>query len=378
MKIAIDARFLGPEGTGMGRYTEELVRQLEKIDKLNEYHILLRTANFDIWQPNSPNFHRVLADVHWYTPKEQIVIPKILRKLSPDLTHFPANAAPLLAPGKIVLTIHDLIQAQSKDLSSSTKSAAVFTAKKFAFNIAIRRSAHRALKIIVPAHAIKDKVVTDLKINPDKIAITYEATDEKFFKWGETQFTTKQIEGVLQKYQIKSPFLLYVGTAFPYKNLNTLVEALDLLPKQLSLVCVGKPTLFHERLRQFTREKKLASRVILPGFVPDEDLAVLFQTAEMYTFPSLSEGFGLPAVEAMASKLPVVCSNIPVLKEVCGDNALFFDPHDPKDIATKIFRVHEDKKLREKLIKEGLERAKQFSWRKMAAQTLLIYEEALK
>lgn len=378
MKIAIDARFLGPEGTGIGRYTEELVRELEKIDKINEYYILLRAANFDIWKPTSPNFNRVLADVRWYTPQEQMAIPRILRKIKPDVTHFPANAAPLLAPGKIVLTIHDLIQAQGTDISSSTRSAAVFRAKKLAFQVALRQGTRRATKVIVPTNATKDIVVQALKVDPHKISVTYEATDEKFFTWGEKKITAKEKESVLKRYLIKEPFLVYVGNTYPYKNLNKLAQALALLPAEISLVCIGKRTIFHERLNSFAREIGIAKRLIMPGFVPDEDLATLYRAATAYVFPTLSEGFGLPALEAMASQLPVVCSDIPVLKEVCGDNAEYFDPHDEKDIASKISKVSNDEKLRERLVKEGLERAHQFSWRKMAAQTLLIYEEVLK
>ena len=113
----------------------------------------------------------------------------------------------------------------------------------------------------------------------------------------------------------------------------------------------------------------------MPGFVADEDLSILYRAAETYVFPSLSEGFGLPAIEAMASRLPLACSDIPVFREVCGDNAVFFNPTDPADIASKISEVLNDQKLHEKLVKEGLERARQFSWRKMTAQTLLVYEE---
>jgi glycosyltransferase involved in cell wall biosynthesis len=376
MKIAIDARFLGPEGTGIGRYVEELVRELEKIDQINKYYVLLKSSNFDIWKPLKPNFHRVLADARWYTPKEQFLIPQVLRKINPDLTHFPANAAPIITPGKIVLTIHDLIQVQSTDISSSTKSSFVFGVKRLAFKAALFRSARRAHKIIVPTNAIKDRVATDLKIPADKIAVTYEAPDEKFFTWGEKKISKFEKESVLKKHMIKPPFLLYVGNVYPYKNLNRLVDALALLPKEISLACVGRRTPFHEKLNSFVKEKGLGSRVVMPGFVSDEDMAVLYHAAAAYAFPTLSEGFGLPAVEAMASRLPVVCSDIPVLKEVCGDNAEYFDPDDPLNIASKVSKVLNDRKLRDRLIKEGLERAHQFSWRKMAAQTLLIYEES--
>jgi glycosyltransferase involved in cell wall biosynthesis len=107
-------------------------------------------------------------------------------------------------------------------------------------------------------------------------------------------------------------------------------------------------------------------------------LAVLYRAAEAYVFPSLSEGFGIPALESMASRLPVVCSDIPVLREVCGDNVIYFNPNDEGDIAKKVKQVLDDKKLKERLIKGGLERVRQFSWRKMAAQTLAIYSEAVR
>src|SRR2546429_7734202 len=171
MKIAIDARFLGPDGTGIGRYTEELVRQLEQLDKANQYHILLRAANFDLFQPISPNFHRVLADVHWYSPKEQLVIPRILRRLSPDLTHFPYDAPPIFAPGKVITTIHDLTKADFQSVSSSTKSPGLYWIKQSAYKLALHRGAERSVKIIVPTHAVKDKVVQDLHVPPEKVVV---------------------------------------------------------------------------------------------------------------------------------------------------------------------------------------------------------------
>lgn len=378
MKIVIDARFLGPEGTGIGRYTEKLLENLQVLDKINDYWVVLRSSNFDLFQPINPNFRKVIADARWYSVKEQLVIPKLLLAIKPDLVHFPHFNIPVAYRGKFVVTIHDLIKSDFADKSATTRMPLVYWTKHFVYERVIRQAAGRAKRIIVPTNTIKDKVVSRLGTNPDKISVTYEAADEKFFRWGEGKLSPEKAQEVLKKYHISKPFIIYVGNAYPYKNLDRLLLALKLLPLKLSLVNPSARSVFYEKLADQARSEDLTDRVILPGYVSDEDLSILYRSAESYVFPTLSEGFGIPALEAMASGLPVVCSDIPVLKEVCGDNALYFDPHDEKDMAEKINLILSDKKLRAALIKEGLERAKQFSWRKMAAQTLRVYEEVLK
>lgn len=377
MKILIDARFLGPEGTGIGRYTEKLLENLQVIDQTNDYYVVLRASNFDLFQPINPNFRKVIADARWYTVKEQLLIPKILLSIKPDLVHFPHFNIPVTYTGKFVVTIHDLIKSDFASTSSSTRVPLVYWTKHFVYEQVVRLAVQRARQVIVPTNTIKEKVIKQLGTAESKINVTYEAADEKFFTWGEEKRVESGELEVLRKYQVKKPFIIYVGNAYPYKNIDRLLEALKILPSNLSLVNPSARSVFYEKLADKARQEGLSDRVVLPGFVPDEDLAVLYRAAEAYVFPTLSEGFGIPALEAMASKLPVVCSDIPVLREVCGDNALYFDPLNVRDIAQKITQVLADKKLRETLISEGLERSKQFSWRKMAAQTLQIYEEAM-
>lgn len=378
MKFLIDARFLGPEGTGIGRYTEKLLENLQALDKVNDYWVVLRSSNFDLFQPTNPNFRKVIANARWYSIKEQLLIPKVLLSINPDLVHFPHFNIPVAYRGKFVVTIHDLIKSDFASSSASTRTPLVYWAKHFIYERIVRKAVSGARKVIVPTDTIRDKVVKQLGTDPEKIVVTYEAADEKFFEWGEEDVSNKEVETVLRKYHIRKPFIIYVGNAYPYKNLDRLLLSLKLLPKNLSLVNPSARSVFYEKLAEKAREEGLSNRVILPGYVPDEDLAILYRAAEAYVFPTLSEGFGIPALEAMASKLPVACSDIPVLREVCGDNALYFDPYSEKDIAEKINLILSDKKLRNDLVKEGLERARQFSWRKMAAQTLRAYEEAVK
>jgi glycosyltransferase involved in cell wall biosynthesis len=174
-----------------------------------------------------------------------------------------------------------------------------------------------------------------------------------------------------------SPFILYVGNAYPYKNLERLVESFDLLDRpDYQLVLVGKKDYFYERLQTFIAQRGLKN-VIFTGFVSDGQLAWLYQHAAAYVFPSLSEGFGLPGLEAMAAGLPVISSNATCLPEVYGSAAHYFNPHDSADMATKIREVLDDDKLRQQLISAGQIRVKDFSWERMARETLEVYREVL-
>jgi glycosyltransferase involved in cell wall biosynthesis len=186
---------------------------------------------------------------------------------------------------------------------------------------------------------------------------------------------------VLKKINIKKPYLLYVGNAYPHKNLEQLVWAFEKLTKDyqkdLHLVLVGELDYFYKRLQDGLKEGAAASshqRIIFTDFISDEDLAVLYQNASLYIFPSLCEGFGLPPLEAMTYRLPVVCSEAACLPEVLKEAAVYFNPTDIEDMAKKIKRVLEDKKLQEKLADSGSRIIQKYSWAKMAQQTLKIYK----
>jgi glycosyltransferase involved in cell wall biosynthesis len=169
-------------------------------------------------------------------------------------------------------------------------------------------------------------------------------------------------------------FILYVGNAFPYKTRERLVDAFSLSThKDLELVLVGKTDYFYEQLRDYIANRGVP-RVTLTGFVPDEELAWLYGHTVLYTFPSLSEGFGLPGLEAMLYDVPVVASNATTLPEVYGDAAEYFNPRDPKDIAHAIDTLIDDPERQKQLIAAGRKRTQQFSWSRMAKETLAVYK----
>jgi glycosyltransferase involved in cell wall biosynthesis len=173
---------------------------------------------------------------------------------------------------------------------------------------------------------------------------------------------------------IKQPYLLYVGNAYPHKNLEGLIKAYAEIEKEiknLSLVLVGKEDYFYNRLKQLA--KNFSSNIIFPGFVPDSELAALYQNATAYVFASFYEGFGLPPLEAMAHGLPVVSSSKTCLPEVLGDAALYFNPDDKEDMKNKIKQIIQDEKLRENLRSRGYLQAKKYSWQECAEKTLGVY-----
>lgn len=358
MKIGIDGRFLGPEGTGIGKYIELLLENLEKIDSENQYVIFLRKENINLYYPKSPNFKKVLAPVKWYSVKEQLLLPPIFLKERLDLLHVPHFNIPALYPGKMIVTIHDLIKSEFASLAATTRLPLVYWVKHVGYEAVLRTAVRRAKKIIVPSGFVKEKLIKKLKVKKGKIEVIYEAADPFFLEQAKIPQSEGNIRSTLFRYGIKKPYLLYVGNCYPYKNLENLISALKYLDPNLRLVVVSLRSVFHERLLNFTKKEGLESRITFTGFVAKEDLVSLYKEAESFVFPSLSEGFGIPGLDAMDSSCPLICSNISTFREVYQDAALYFDHKNPGDIAQKIDKMIKDERLREELIKRGKSKLK--------------------
>lgn len=367
MKIGIDCRLWGIKHAGIGRYTEELVRNLLSIDKKDEFILFCRKADHELL-PGVLNSRKVMADIPHYGFAEQLKLPKIFARENLDLLHTPHFNVPLLYWGKFVVTIHDLLWHEIRSWKATTLSAPQYAVKYLAYRGAVRNTVSRAQKIIVPSNTVKKDVVKRFGLPDDKVVVTYEGAPDSKTK------NQKPKTKIFEKYRIKGPYIFYVGSLYPHKNVEVIVHALKLLQdKNLKLVVVSARNVFLSRFEQFVKDKGAEALVNLAGRVPDEDLATLYTGAEAFVFPSLSEGFGLPGLEAMAAGAPVIASDIPVFHEVYGSAALYFEPTNPASIATKIEQVLKDKKIKSDLISIGRKRAKQFSWRKMAEETLRVY-----
>jgi glycosyltransferase involved in cell wall biosynthesis len=221
-RIGIDARFFGSIGKGLGRYTQKLIENLEKTDTKNQYLIFLREENFQEYQPQNSNFQKVLADYPWYSFAEQIFFPKLLNSFKLDLVHFPHFNVPIFYRKKFVLTIHDLILIHFPTLRGTTLNPIWYGLKYLAYKLAIASAIRRSRAIFTVSEFTKNDILAHYKVEKVKIKVTYEAS-ENFCR-----ITEKSHEEILKKYGIIMPYIMYVGNAYPHKNLEKFVEAFGL------------------------------------------------------------------------------------------------------------------------------------------------------
>lgn len=373
MKILIDGRLYGLEHAGLGRYLINLVTELQKIDKKNDYKILLRKKYFN--KLNLPkNWEKELADFRHYTFKEQVLLPRIIGKNNPDLVHFPHFNVPLFFRGRFVVTIHDTLMHKFKGKKVTTLPLYPYYLKRFGYHLTFKKAVKTSSKIIVPTKTVKKELTKKYELGDEKVVVTYEGFDEKVTKGDGAK-------KVLKKHKLPTPYFVYVGNAYPHKNLSRAVEAIvqlnKALDKKVLFAIASSRGVFTKRLEKIIKKQKAQEYVRFLGFVPDEELGVLYKESLGLLYPSLSEGFGLQGLEAMAAETLVVCSEIPTFKEVYKDKAIYFNPYDFTSIAKTLKDVVDmDKKKREAKIKEAAKFVKRYSWSKMAKQTLKVYEDS--
>jgi glycosyltransferase involved in cell wall biosynthesis len=361
-KIVIDARELR---TSTGRYVERLLYYLQKEDTANDYVVLLSPQDFDTWEPSAKNFTKVVCKYKEFTFGEQLGYAWMLYKLKADLVHFAMIQQPLLYFKRSVSTFHDLTTVRFRN---PNKPAWVFWAKLPPYWLVIQIAARKNKLLITPTRYVKKDIVRFTRIKADKVVTTYEAADE--FKE-----PAKPVTALVGK-----DFIMYIGRPQPHKNLGRLIKAFGALKKKhpnLKLVLVGKKDPVHDMHLETAKQLGVAKDVIFTGFVSDGELRWMFQQCQAYIFPSLSEGFGLPALEAMVHGAPVVSSNATCLPEVYGDAAAYFDPKSLLDMTKKIDEVISNTELRSKLVAKGYRQAKKYSWKKMTDETIEVYEESL-
>lgn len=377
MRIGIDARFFGPVGKGLGRYTERLIENLERLAVEHDFVVFLRKENFDLYQPSNPRFRKVLADFRWYSLAEQLRFPPLIRREKVDLMHFPHFNVPVLTPCPFLVTIHDLILLRYPTRRNTTLNAAVYGLKYAAYRLVIKLAAWRARRIVTVSECTKKDIVAELGVKPERITVTYEAADGV----EQGQLT---IPGTRRPEErgVTKPYFLYVGNAYPHKNLERLLSVFKTLRDgglDAQLVLVGKMDYFYERLKREAETLGLLDRkdAIFYGYADEGELAELYRRARAYVFPSLLEGFGLPPLEAMRYGTPVAASNSSCLPEILGDAAVWFDPERPEAIADAMRKVFTDESLRTRLADLGKRRVERYSWRECAERTYQAYLTSL-
>ena len=363
MRIGIDARLINE--TGVGRYIRNLIEQLGRLDNRNEYIVFLTSDTFDSFILPNKRWKKRLADVRWHTIREQLVMPILFLRDKLDIVHIPYFNVPIFYPKKFIVTIHDVIILHFNTGRATTLPWVLYQSRRLGYWLVHAIGLARAKKILAVSSSTKQELMDHFRVDPKKIAVTYEGVNEKI--------KSLELRVKNEKSIIKAPYLLYVGNAYPHKNLEALLQAFRQVATEAKLVLVGRDDFFYRRLRDEVARLKLTDRVEFFGEANDKQLASLYANANALVFPSLMEGFGLPTLEALANGCPVICSDIPVFHEILGDMVYYVDPKNISSIAQALTRGANGELAKPDLgaIKSLLSR---YSWETMTRQTLDTYE----
>ena len=380
MKIGIDARMYSDAFTGIGRYVYELTQFLfSKCDSDWEWVIFMNEPGFSRAGFSNPRVRKIKVNAPHYSFAEQTTFLRQLRQEKCNLVHFPHFNVPLGYHKKFITTIHDTTISfyPGKKMNSPWR--------KWAYQKVFSHAVRGAERIISVSENTKMDVIKLFNIPSPRITTIWNGIGDEFRETSETEVIAAR-----KKFNLHDNFLLYTGVWREHKNLVGLLRAfriiLDQLQtrdeaaalKDLQLVLTGKPDLHYPEVSETITSLQLQDHIKPIGLVSQDDLIRLYGAATIYVFPSFYEGFGFPPLEAMKAQTPVAASRISAIPEVCGDAVLYFDPHQPTDMAKKIMQLLLDEKLQKTLVKKGEERVKLFSWQRSGERTLQVYQEVLK
>ena len=375
MRIGINTLFMIPGAVG-GSETQlrNLVSKLAAIDSHNEYVLFTNRENSGGFNLDQPNFFEVRcplparfrpARILW----EQFILPIQCQWHRIDLLHSPGYVSPIALPCPSVVSIHDM---NYFFFPQDWSKLALWVLK-----ILVPLSARVSSQVIAVSQSSKRQIMKTLKISEDKINVTYNGVNEIFH----SHHSRREILEMKNRMGIKGNFILSVAFSHPHKNLSRLLQAYHILRKDKGithqLLLTGNPGRDHSELVRMVRKLGINQEVIFTGYLPDHLMPLVYQAADLFVFPSLYEGFGLPILESMACGTPVVSSNAASLPEVVGRAGILVDPHDVNKMAGAMYRVLSDKSLAQDLVKKGLKQSKRFSWVETAKETLAIYKKAM-
>jgi glycosyltransferase involved in cell wall biosynthesis len=356
---------------GIGTYIRSLVHALACLDQEDRFTLVVLPEDVRTFSGLPPNFKTTVYSRSDSYFSNHLAFPLFLWRLHPDLVHLPLNQVPLFMRERYIVTIHDMAS-----LLFETGSGLRMDVRRFL----LRRGLLRARRILAVSEATRRDVQDTLGIPEGRIRLVYNAPNPEFFQ----RSREDQRAEILERYQIDYPFLLYAGNIRPQKNIPRLVEAFAVAREQLSshpvyrnlhLIIIGDEISRYPSLRRTVIQTRMEKLVRFLGFVPSERLRIFFESAALFVFPSLYEGFGLPPLEAMACGTPVVTSNVSSLPEVVGDAAVLVNPENVFDIARGITEVLLNEELRSELIAKGRAQAARYSWERTAREVLEVYHE---
>jgi glycosyltransferase involved in cell wall biosynthesis len=375
VKIAIDIRRMTE--FGVGTYIRNVVRTLGRLDRETTYILIGSPDKVKEIGPLPANFHGVvLAE-----PERSLMgyqeFRTVVKRLDCDLVHIPnLFSIPRGLSCPYVMTVHDILE----HLSRAREQTGVWRSLYFQLT---KRVLSGAARIFAVSNFTKLEIEKLFNIPPGRIEVVYNAIDERLLH-GHARPSDRQL--LVERYQVTYPFLLYAGRISPHKNVVRMIEAFSALKTELErdhlfpdlkLIIIGDDVSGNPDLRRTVIRSGVQNEVRFLGFVPIEVLRTFYDTAKIFVFPSLYEGFGLPPLEAMAHGTPVVTSNVSSLPEVVGNAAVLVHPENVFEIMRALHRVLLDQPLRDKMRERGCRQAAKFSWEKSVRRIMDVYREVL-
>ena len=368
MKIAIEAqRIFRPNKHGMDFVALETIRELQKIDHENEYFIFVSPGP-DHCLNESDNMHIVELRCPSYPLWEQVALPRAVARVRPDLLHCTSNTAPVKCPVPLVLTLHDIIFLEKRQSSSRS----LYQEMGWHYRrLVVPRILSECRKIITVSNFECNRISEALNLPKDRLTAVYNGYSPHFRQM-------PPAPEIVHKYIPSDDYLFFLGNTDPKKNTPRVLKAYGLYLRQSK----HKRPLLIADLKEEAIDGILSAEGIkevkpylsFPGYIPNADLAALYNGAFAFLYPSLRESFGIPMLESMACGTPVIAGNTSAMPEIAGEGALLADPLDENDIARKILLLEEDDTFYQQQVDYGLERVKLFSWRKSAEALLKIYK----
>lgn len=361
MQIGVDARMIDrKKHTGIARHVRNLLIGLTSLRDDNHYTLFLKPQDADTIDLQLVEKRTTTAPI--YSLGEQLTFARSIAKENLDLFHSPHYILPLAYRGRSIITVHDLIHFHFP----ASRAANIYA------RLMLPLTVKKAAKVIAVSNATKQDLIRRLGVEDAKVVVIPNGVERSFHPITDT----KSLETFRARHGLPGRFILYTGATKPHKNLPVLLEALARNGSQIPLVLTANAdNLEDPRINEYLERYSLKQRVLFVGFLPEEEMPLLYNSATFLVLPSLYEGFGFPALEAMACGLPVICSNTTSLPEVVGDAALTFNPKNSSELTEHMSNLISNASLAQELANKGISRAATFSWEKVARETAKLYSE---
>lgn len=363
-KIGLDARKI--KDFGIGTYIQNLLTWAEKISFKNKFYLIFNIENIDLFNEIAKvqRIYLIPTNIKNYSFQEHLILSHIINKLGLDLYHSPHYVLPVFVKTKCIITLHDIIHLTYPEHGLIQKLTAY---------ILMKLSINKANMIITVSESSLVDIIKHFPQAKNKIIKIYNGVSEIFFQ----KFKEEEKNKIINKYNLPNKYILYVGNHLRHKNIERLIGAYKIInqkERDINLVLVGK---FKSKILKEIKDPSVLEKIHVISYVGQKDLKAIYEKALILVLPSLYEGFGLPALEALACGTPIACSELKVFKEIIGDLPIYFNPLSEKEISERILKIINDEKIKNYIIEQGYKIASKYQWERSCSEHFEVYFKLL-